>query len=100
MLKHMQTIYIWLGVATLIGCCTGATLFVLSKLLFSALQIDGPAWPNSPAGGKTVKEYREARRKKKNKTLDDSTVPITLKMAAPRMRGLSSQAILEEESEY
>ncbi|KAJ4302734.1 hypothetical protein N0V90_001624 [Kalmusia sp. IMI 367209] len=99
-LERIETIYIWLGVASLIGCITGAVLFLLFKFLSSALDIDGAAGANSRPKGKTIKEFRTARRMKKEPPSESSSGPTVIEAAAARRRGISSQAILEEESEY
>lgn len=96
----MQTLYVFLGTAGLIGCLTGAVLFVIFKFLSSTLNIDKPMVPRPRKEGRTTSEYRAERRIKKEDTIDYSPTPTPLilkKVTGPRRRGLLSQAIMEEE---
>jgi len=93
-------LYVFLGTAGLVGCITGATLFVIFRFLSSSLHLDAPIVPKEPAKGRTAAEYRAARRVKREQMIDDSpnTTPVVLKrVPGPRRRGLLSQAIIEEE---
>lgn len=101
MLMQRQTIYIWVGVAGLIGCVAGSVLFLLFNLLTSALNIDRTADDApSTANGRTVKDFRATRRVKKELHTGTPSVRRIDKVAVLRRRGLSSQPILEEESEF
>ena len=96
----MQTLYVFLGTAGLIGCLAGAILFVVFRFLSSSLHLNAPILPEEPAKGRTAAEYRAARRVKKEEMMDysPSTTPVVLKrVSGPRRRGLLSQAIIEEE---
>ncbi|KAF1850843.1 uncharacterized protein K460DRAFT_273551 [Cucurbitaria berberidis CBS 394.84] len=99
-MERLETIYIYLGTAGLIGCITGAILFTIFKILSSSLNIDATSVPETRDSGPTAAEYRAARRKKKDESMDYSPIatPVVLsKVATPRRRGLLSQAIIEEE---
>lgn len=100
----MQTLYIYLGTAGLIGCLTGAILFIIFKVLASTLNIDPTGAPKAREKGRTTAEYRAARRVKKEDLSPHSPIatPIVFKKAnASQRRGLLSQAIMEEEdSDY
>ncbi|EDU40041.1 hypothetical protein PtrSN002B_002399 [Pyrenophora tritici-repentis] len=99
-LEQIETLYVFLGTAGLVGCLTGATVFVIFRFLSSTLHLDAPIVPEEPDMGRTAAEYRAARRVRKEQMIDDSpsTTPIVLKrVPGPRRRGLLSQAIIEEE---
>jgi hypothetical protein len=100
MLTHQQTLYIWVGVAGLIGCIAGTVLFLIFKFLTSAFSIDGTADAPARSDGRTVKEFRATRRVKKEPHTGSPSGRRVDKVAALRRRGLLSQPILEEESEY
>jgi hypothetical protein len=99
-LTQQQTIYIWVGVASLIGCIAGTVLFLIFKCLTSAFSIDGTAEAPATSNGRTVKEFRATRRIKKEPHTGSPSGRRIDKVAALRRRGLSSQPILEEESEF
>jgi hypothetical protein len=92
-------VYVYLGTAGLIGCLTGAVLFLIFRLLSSTLNMDSTIVPQSEDKGRTAAAYRAARREKMEMTKQSpSASPIVLKkVAGPRRRGLLSQAIIEEE---
>ncbi|USP75700.1 hypothetical protein yc1106_02974 [Curvularia clavata] len=99
-LEQIETLYVFLGIASLIGCITGVTLFAIFKFLSSALSIDAPIVPDKRAEMRTAAQYRADRRIKKEETIHHSPrpTPVVLKKpAGPRRRGLLSQAIIEEE---
>jgi hypothetical protein len=96
----VQTLYVYLGTAGIIGCLTGAILFIIFKFLSSSLNLDAAIVPKAPDKGRTAAEYRAARRVKREEVIDHSpsaTSIILKKVAGPRRRGLLSQAIIEEE---
>lgn len=98
--NQVQTLYVYLGTAGLIGCITGAILFLTFKLLSSSLDLDAAIVPQKRSHGRTTAQYRTARRVKKEASLDSSpaSTPIVLKkVSGQRRRGLLSQAIIEEE---
>ncbi|KAI4678911.1 uncharacterized protein J4E88_006199 [Alternaria novae-zelandiae] len=99
-LERIETLYVYFGTASLIGCITGTIIFVIFRFLSSTLKIDAPIVPKEPEQGRTAAEYRAARRVKKEEPIDHSpsVTPVVLKkVAGPRRRGLLSQAIIEEE---
>jgi hypothetical protein len=98
--KCVQTLYVFLGTAGLIGCLTGAIIFAIFKFLSSSLNIDRTIVPEPRETGRTTARYRAQRRVKREEMIDHSprTTPVVLKkVAGPRRRGLLSQAIIEEE---
>ncbi|KAF1974646.1 hypothetical protein BU23DRAFT_97116 [Bimuria novae-zelandiae CBS 107.79] len=99
-LERIETIYIWVGVAGLIGCIAGAGLFLLFTFITSVFKIDGAAEARSKAKGRTMKEFRAARRGKKEPHTQSPSGPRIDRVAALRRRGLTAQPILEEESEF
>ncbi|KAF2638907.1 hypothetical protein P280DRAFT_470923 [Massarina eburnea CBS 473.64] len=99
-LERIETIYIWLGIAALVGCATGAAVFLIFNFLTSAFNIDAASQPKPPPQGRTIGEFRSARREKSGTATESSSGPTVVHMAAPRRRGLMSQAIMEEESEF
>jgi hypothetical protein len=93
----LQTLYVFLGTAGLIGCLTGGIIFTVYKFLSSSLNIDGTI---AREKGRTTAGYRAQRRVKREDMVDHSprATPVVLKkVAGPRRRGLLSQAIIEEE---
>ncbi|KAF9733633.1 hypothetical protein PMIN01_07976 [Paraphaeosphaeria minitans] len=98
-LTRQQTMYIWVGVAALIGCIAGTALFLVFKLLTSAFHIDGTATA-SRTSGRTVKDFRATRRVKKEPHAGSPSGRRIDRVAALQRRRLSSQPILEEESEF
>ncbi|KAF2446441.1 hypothetical protein P171DRAFT_357484 [Karstenula rhodostoma CBS 690.94] len=100
LLERIETIYIWVGVAGLIGCIAGTVLFLVFRFLASAFHLDGTTDAQSRASGRTVKEFRAMRRVKKEPHTGSPSGRRLDKVAALRRRGLSSQPILEEESEF
>ncbi|CAI6333511.1 unnamed protein product [Periconia digitata] len=104
-LERVETIYIWLGVAALVGCITGGVLYLIYRGLTSALNIDASAAaePKKAAPrGKTIEQFRAARREKRGAEFDGSSSSTTLRSKPARRRGISSSsyAIMEEESEF
>ncbi|PVI07662.1 hypothetical protein DM02DRAFT_550559 [Periconia macrospinosa] len=101
-LERIETIYIWLGIAALVGCITGAILYLIYRGLTSAFSIDATTStePQKATKGKTIEEYRAARRERRGKGTDDSSSPTATRHRVARRRNLSSFAIMEEESEF
>ncbi|KAJ4353157.1 hypothetical protein N0V95_003629 [Ascochyta clinopodiicola] len=97
-LERIETIYIYLGTAGLVGCMTGAILYFIFRFLSSSLSIDATSQAK-PRKGRTTAEFRASRRDKQEKTLDTATpTPLVLdKAPGPRRRGLLSQTIVEED---
>jgi hypothetical protein len=106
--KLLQTLYIYLGTATLIGCLTGGILFAIFNFVSSTLNIDQPR-SSPPKQGRTAAEFKAARRERQQKAaafptvvLEKPPTPVlSEKLSTPRRRGLLSQTIDEEEdSDY
>jgi hypothetical protein len=101
MLTILQTLYVYLGTAALVGCMTGAIIFVLFRFISSSLNIDSAIVTQPRERSRTAADYRAARREKKEEEpLDYSTpsTPVVLKkIPGSRSKGLLSQAIIEEE---
>ncbi|KZM19505.1 uncharacterized protein EKO05_0003004 [Ascochyta rabiei] len=97
-LERIETIYIYLGTAGLIGCMTGAILYLIFSFLSSSLSIDTASQANPPKR-RTTADFRAARRHKQEPTLDPAppTQPVLDKAPGPRRRGLLSQTIVDED---
>ncbi|KAJ4405454.1 hypothetical protein N0V91_005194 [Didymella pomorum] len=97
-LERIETLYIYLGTAGLVGCMTGAVLYFIFKLLSSALSIDAGS-KYKPPKGRTTAEFRAARREKQDRMLAPSLpIPVVVdKVPGRRGRGLLSQIIVEED---
>jgi hypothetical protein len=96
----MQTLYVYLGTAALIGCITGGVIFIFFKFLSSFLNIDSALAPQPRDRIRTTADFRAARREKKEESIHPSpaSTPVVLKKASgTRRRGLFSQIIIEEE---
>lgn len=63
--NRKQRIYIYLGIAALIGCFAGAILHLSFSYLTSALGIDSVPRLTSREKGRTAAEYRSSKRKDK-----------------------------------
>ncbi|OCK84810.1 hypothetical protein K432DRAFT_288118 [Lepidopterella palustris CBS 459.81] len=97
LLKRIETIYIYLGIAGLIGFMTGGILYLCFNFLSSALNID-PAAEEAQAKWRTAASYRAARRRKKMQSLDHLLGPTMIKEEGVQpQKGLLSQTIIEEE---
>ncbi|OAL02731.1 hypothetical protein IQ06DRAFT_217203 [Phaeosphaeriaceae sp. SRC1lsM3a] len=99
-LERIETLYIYLGTAALIGCVTGVVIFIVFKFISSSLAIDSSLVPQPRERARTTAEFQAARREKKERSLDSSqaSTPVVLKkVPGPRHRGLLAQAIIEEE---
>jgi hypothetical protein len=100
MLTQLQTLYIYLGTAALIGCLTGVVIFIIFKLISSTLNIDSAIIPQPQDRARTTAEFRAARLEKKQdaRDLSPASTPIVVKrVPGSRKKGLLSQAIMEEE---
>lgn len=95
-----QTMYIWLGVAGLLGCIMGGILFLVFRVLASAFNIDATADAKAHAKYRTMKDRGSRTRREWIDMSESSSGPTVAMVPAPRRRGLSSQAIMEEESEF
>jgi hypothetical protein len=96
-------VYVFLGIAGLLGCLTGAILFAISKVLSSSLSIDQTVVPQPREKGRVAAEFRAARRVRREEMVAHSptATPVMLKkVGGPRRRGLLSQAIIEEDSDF
>ncbi|OCK98042.1 uncharacterized protein K441DRAFT_604801 [Cenococcum geophilum 1.58] len=98
LLSNIETIYIYLGVAGLIGFVAGGFIHLCFGFLSAVLNIDSTAG-NTQEKGRTAASYRAARRKKKMQSLDYPLSPPLLKTeeTIQPQRGLLSQTIIEEE---
>jgi hypothetical protein len=103
MLTLLQTVYIYLGTAALVGCLTGGVVFIIFKLLSSSLNIDSAPVPQPRDRSRTTTEYRAARREMKEESIEPmdyppvSTPAVLDKVVGSRRKGLLSSAIIEEE---
>jgi hypothetical protein len=99
LLDKFETIYIYLGIAALVGILAGAVLHLCFGLITSALRID--------AASETQKEKiklgsrKSGNDKKKVRSLDlPSSRAIFKRKEAVSQARLFSQAIMEEDSEF
>lgn len=81
---------------------TGITMYLIYRGLTAVFHIDATTSADTQkvAKGKTMEEYRAARREKRGKVIDDSSSTTTTRTRSARRRNLSSFAIMEEESEF
>ncbi|KAF2181641.1 hypothetical protein K469DRAFT_670699 [Zopfia rhizophila CBS 207.26] len=101
LLDRVETIYIYLGIAGLIGFFAGAILYFSFNFLSSTLNIDPAGDANARHEGRTTAEYRAARNKKRQESSDASSTPVVLRRGSGShgRKGLPvlSQTIMEEE---
>ncbi|KAF2811486.1 uncharacterized protein BDZ99DRAFT_440359 [Mytilinidion resinicola] len=97
LLSRFETIYIYLGVAGVIGSITGLILFACFNFLSALLRIDA-APEDTQAKGMTAASYRAARRRKQAIQPIYPLSPTVLKeeVTGPH-RNLLAQTIVEEE---
>ncbi|KAH6622211.1 hypothetical protein C7974DRAFT_414869 [Boeremia exigua] len=98
-LERIETLYIYLGTAGLIGCMTGAVLYFIFKFLSSTLSIDAASKPPARRA-RTTAEFRTAQREKREKlspVLQSPNRVAVDRTPSSRRRGLLSQTIVEEE---
>ncbi|KAF2841570.1 hypothetical protein M501DRAFT_575967 [Patellaria atrata CBS 101060] len=102
---RFETLYIYLGIASLIGAAFGLLLYYLSTLLTSTLNLEGSSSLTGYENGRTIKAYREQRRRKK---LQESgldrlklhairTGRVDPEYLETRERGQMEETIMEEE---
>ncbi|KAH9860106.1 hypothetical protein IAQ61_011890 [Plenodomus lingam] len=100
-LQRIETLYIYLGTAALIGCITGVLLYIIVQLLSSALNLHPSVVPKPRQRTRTVAEYRAAKATKKEESFHRApTIPPGIMKKVPefrRRKGLLSSAIIEEE---
>ncbi|KAF2823918.1 hypothetical protein CC86DRAFT_297538 [Ophiobolus disseminans] len=111
-LDRIETLYIYLGTAGLIGCITGAVVFLIFKVISSSLNIDLVSMPQrqtkpqpqpqsrSHDQGRTAARFRTEQRVKKEEIIDYSPVStpaVSNTVPVSHRQGLLSQAIIEEE---
>ncbi|KAL6706660.1 hypothetical protein ACN47E_005202 [Coniothyrium glycines] len=99
--ERIETLYVFLGTAGLVGCMTGAIVFLIFRALSSSLKIHTAAiLPQPSDSGRTAAEYRSSRRPMNQASLTPApqTDPTALPKAPilPRRR-LFSQAIVEQD---
>ncbi|KAF2798400.1 hypothetical protein K505DRAFT_321934, partial [Melanomma pulvis-pyrius CBS 109.77] len=101
LLDRLETIYIYLGIAALIGCIAGAILHFSFSFLSSTLSIDAASESRAHARARTAAAYRAARSTRKAGTLAYTANPAMLNTApgSRRQRGVLSQTIIEEEED-
>ncbi|KAL1642051.1 hypothetical protein SLS58_005639 [Diplodia intermedia] len=98
MLAKLETLYVYLGVAGIVGVTTGGMLYLSFSVLKTALNLDS----HEEFSGATAAEYRAARRKKKASQRNIGASVSTdssgrLRGNVPsKKRDLLSQTILEE----
>ncbi|KAF2263848.1 hypothetical protein CC78DRAFT_580966 [Lojkania enalia] len=103
LLEKIETIYVFLSIAGLIGCLTGAILHLLFNFLSSNFNIDAAAESRAPEQGRSLAAYRVDRRKKKKKVESPghSSIPSTPTLqrdgGLKKQPGLLAQTIVEEE---
>lgn len=108
LLDRVETIYIYLGIAGLIGFLAGGILYLTFNVLTSTLRIDASSVHSNAVAqarlrrkARTAAEYRADRSRKKEKENESAapSSPTTLRgeMAVRRQRGLLAQTIIEEE---
>lgn len=91
-----QTLYIYLGIAGLIGCSAGLCLHFAFGFLSTTLNIHDSQPSKALPKQRTAAEYRAARRERKA-DMGISTPPAVKKGSSLRRRGLLSQTIIEED---
>ncbi|OCL05031.1 hypothetical protein AOQ84DRAFT_391129 [Glonium stellatum] len=98
LLRNIETIYIYLGIAGLVGFVAGGFIHLCFNFLSSALNINSTAG-DTQKNGRTAVSYRAERRKKKMLSLDYSLNPLLPKAeeAIQPQRGVLTQTIIEEE---
>ncbi|KAI8940791.1 hypothetical protein NX059_002055 [Plenodomus lindquistii] len=100
-LDRIETLYVFLGTAALIGCITGGVLYAIVRVLSSTLNIDQPVVPKPRQKPRSVAEYRAAKAVKKEKAfgLGPSIPPVIVKKVPEfrRRKGLLSSVVIEEE---
>lgn len=106
MLTSHQTLYIYLGIAALVGIGLGLLVSFVYNALRKPLGLDESPQPK----GRTAKQYRTEKRKRKTKAeaplitagyLSPSHLSTSEGARRARNKGLISQTILEEmDSDY
>ncbi|KAF2238671.1 hypothetical protein EV356DRAFT_573248 [Viridothelium virens] len=99
-LARFETLYIYVGVASLVGIVTGCLVYGVLQILSSVLRLSSDELePEVPK--RTVASYRAARRKRKGKNSKDALMsPVYLSRSEKESNtqlGLLSQTILEED---
>ncbi|EMC97079.1 hypothetical protein BAUCODRAFT_121596 [Baudoinia panamericana UAMH 10762] len=118
LLAKLETIYIYLGVAAIVGALVGLALSYTYGSISTALHLDAKS---GPARLRTARQYREANRKRREKAEvplipPAPSSPVTMSSGQPspahlslsdsarktrRGKGLLNQTIIEElDSEY
>ncbi|KAF2012574.1 hypothetical protein BU24DRAFT_254689 [Aaosphaeria arxii CBS 175.79] len=104
LLERFETIYIYLGIASLIGFAAGAALYVTFHVLSTTLRIDTATEleDRKHANARTIEAYRAERKSKRRRSGKDvlsisPTITSGEAVMARRQRGLLSQTIIEEE---
>ncbi|OSS43667.1 hypothetical protein B5807_11561 [Epicoccum nigrum] len=98
-LERIETLYIYLGIAALIGCLAGAVLHFIFNLLSSSIS-NQPTPKPKPRETRTTAEFRSQQRGKREERLSGHSGPSRVIVARPpasKRSGLLSQSIVEEE---
>ncbi|KAI9661760.1 MAG: hypothetical protein M1821_008999 [Bathelium mastoideum] len=98
-LAKFETLYIYIGVASLVGIATGTVIYGILQILSSALHLESEeSTPEMPK--RTVASYRAARRKRKEQnSIGTASPPVYITKSereGSTPLGLLSQTILEE----
>lgn len=97
--KGIQTLYIYLGTAGIIGCLTGAVLYFIFNLLSPSIS-NQPTPKPKPRETRTTADFRNQQRGKREERLSGhsgSSRVIVARPPASKRSGLLSQSIVEEE---
>ncbi|KAF2744439.1 hypothetical protein M011DRAFT_384810, partial [Sporormia fimetaria CBS 119925] len=91
LLERLETLYIYLGIAALIGCGTGALLFLVFNSLSSALMIGSVAEAQITQKESIVTRYRSRERRAKQPILTSAL------HTQPAPKGMFSTAFAEDD---
>lgn len=103
LLERIETLYIYLGIAALIGFLAGGILYIAFNFLASTLRIDASSVHSDAVTqakmrkARSTAEYRADRSRRKEIAAPSSPNTLRGEMAVRRQRGLLAQTIIEEE---
>ena len=90
-LPNMQTMYIYLSSAVLIGFFTGGLLLFLQQVFTQILKLNQPSEPAPKPAKRTMKDYREHRSKRKESIRNTPLTEVDdLGYVSPKSAGISS----------
>ncbi|CAD0090641.1 unnamed protein product [Aureobasidium vineae] len=97
-LQKFETIYIYLGVASITGISCGLLLHFVYSILHSNLHLAS----EPPVRGPSAKQYRASRRRKDMEAMLSPTLSMSSVLDTPGAGryGLLSQTIHEEDSDF